>query len=76
MAFLREQLWAFVLVLSVVAGSLAYAFSSFVEKREDKDGGEPKRAFFKTAMFAGITGAVLLWVTRSESPSVVPFQEI
>jgi hypothetical protein len=46
MAFLREQLWAFVAVLAIIAGSLAYAFSSFVEKREDKDDGEPKRAFF------------------------------
>ena len=76
MSFLREQLWAFVLVLSVVAGSLAYGFSSFVEKREDKDDGEPKRAFFKTAMFVALTGAALLWLSRSESPSAVPFQEI
>ena len=69
-------MWAFVAVLAIIAGSLAYAFSSFVEKREDKDDGEPKRAFFKTSMFVGITGAVLLWVTRSESHSIVPFQEI
>lgn len=77
MAFLRENLWAFLAVLALVSGAIAYAFSNFVEKREEgKDDGEPKRAFFKTSVFVALTGAALLWLTRSESPSIVPFQEV
>jgi hypothetical protein len=78
MAYLRENLWAFLSITSAIAAALAYAFASYVEKKPDnKEDAEsmPRQAAFKTFAFAFVSGAVLLWFSRSEAPSAAPFQE-
>lgn len=76
MAWIRNNLWAFVAVVAVAAGALAYAFAAFVERKKSEDGGgEPRRALFKTAMFVAVAGSTVLWLTRTDQPSTLPFQE-
>jgi Na+-driven multidrug efflux pump len=78
MAFLRENLWALIAITSAIAAALAYVFAMYVEKKPDnKDDAEsaPRQAAFKTFAFAFVSGAVLLWFSRSEAPSAAPFQE-
>lgn len=76
MSWLRDNLWAFVALAALLAGAQAYAFSAFVEKRDKSDdAGEPRRALFKTLVFVALAGGCLLWFTRTDSPSVAPFQE-
>jgi len=75
MAFLRENLWAFVGLLAALAAALGYAFSAFVEKRDKADEAAPKKAAIKTVVFVVVAGSVLLWFTRQESATTAPFQE-
>ena len=78
MAFLRENLWALIAITSTIAAALAYLFAMYVEKKStDKDDADsaPRQAAFKTFAFAFVSGAVLLWFSRPEAPSALPFQE-
>lgn len=75
MAFLRDNLWAFVGLIALVAASMAYAFSAFVEKRDKADDAAPKKSAIKTAVFVAIAGGILMWFTRQENATTAPFQE-
>jgi uncharacterized membrane-anchored protein len=78
MAYLRENLWAFLSITAAIAAALAYGFSMYVEKKPDaKEDAEsaPRQAAFKTFAFTFVSGAILLWFSRSEAPCAVPFQE-
>lgn len=77
MAFLRENLWAFLSITAAIAAALAYAFAAYIEKKSDDKDAEyaPRREAFKTFLLTFGSGAVLLWFSRPETPTATPFVE-